>query len=180
MLTCGARTSVAMSATTGIPLATRGGACRSNRVGINPPAFQQPRSEAAARRSRLPCRPPLTTFSPFVQELTVRSRPIGGASTASAIVTSSTVSGAPSNPLAAFFSPGIDAPESPLPSHPDAGPCRPPEHPPRRRMPPPSLFFRSSPSARSSGELKPLPPSPAGGPSTFDARAPNLAPPQPR
>jgi hypothetical protein len=32
-LTCGARTSVAMSATASIPLATRGGACHNDRLG---------------------------------------------------------------------------------------------------------------------------------------------------
>jgi hypothetical protein len=78
-----------------------------------------------------------------VQELATRSCPIAGASTASAVVTHSMVSGAPSTPLPPF-SLGRPVHELPLPSHPDARPRQPPEHPPRRRTPPPSQFFRPS------------------------------------
>jgi hypothetical protein len=87
-------------------------------------------------RSRLP---PLTTLSPFVQELAARSRPITGATTASAVATPSTVSGAPSTPLLPFPL-GTPTPELPLLSHPDAGHRRSPEHPPHRRTSPSSGF----------------------------------------
>jgi hypothetical protein len=73
----------------------------------------------------------------------VRSCPIAGASTASTVATHSTVSEAPSTPLPPF-SPGTLVHELPLPSHPDAGPRWPPEHPPRRRTPSPSQFFHPS------------------------------------
>jgi hypothetical protein len=105
-------------------------------------------------RSRLP---PLITLSPSLQELAAGSRPIAGTSTASIVVTHSMVSGAPSTPLPPF-SLGTPAPELPLPSHPDAGPRRPPEHPPHRRTPSPSRFFRPSrrQEARVSCRLHPL------------------------
>jgi hypothetical protein len=105
----------------------------------------------------------------------VRSRPIAGALTASAIVTHSTVSGALSTRPLLPFSPGIAVHEPPLPSHPDAGPCQPPEHPPHQRTPPSSLFFLPFPSVRSFGELPPSPTCLAGGPSTVDAQAPHFS-----
>jgi hypothetical protein len=52
----------------------------------------------------------------------------------------STMSGALSTPLLPFSS-GTPALELLLPSHPNAGRRRPPEHPPCRRTPPPSRFF---------------------------------------
>jgi hypothetical protein len=63
----------------------------------------------------------------------------------------------PEHPLATFFS-GSLVPELPLPPHPDAGPHRPPEHPPCRRTPPPSRFFHPShrQEARVSCRLHPL------------------------
>jgi hypothetical protein len=51
-LACGAPTSVAMLATTGIPLATRDGAVIATAQGINAPASRQGRSEALARADR--------------------------------------------------------------------------------------------------------------------------------
>jgi hypothetical protein len=144
---------------------------RSAPLPVRPPPFPTPQPPHPSFLS------PFTTFSPFVQELATRSRPITGASTASAVVTHSTVTGAPSTrpPPLLPFSLGIAAPEPPLPSHPNVGPHQPPEHQPRQRTPPLSLFFRPFPSARRSGELPPSPTCPAGGPSTVDARAPHLS-----
>jgi hypothetical protein len=101
---CGARTLVAMSATAGIPLATQGGACRSDRTGYKSPSV--PTASVRSRRhptslscrtplpspvpaaphhllpicvgapvSRLPCRPSLTTVLDISQMI---SKPCGG------------------------------------------------------------------------------------------------------
>jgi hypothetical protein len=68
---------------------------------------------------------------------------------------------------------------APSSSSPSQDHCRPPEPSPRQRTPPPIRFFSPSPSTRSSGELSPPPPCPAGSLSTVGARAPSFAPPPP-
>jgi hypothetical protein len=94
-----------------------------------------------SRPRRLPC--PKSTKSLSKRRASVRVRHRHCPAT-SAVVNPSMVSEAPSTPPLAAFSPGTREPELPLPLHPDAGPRRPPEPLPRRRMPPPSWFFHPS------------------------------------
>jgi hypothetical protein len=93
-----------------------------------------------SRPCRLPCPKLTTSLSECCASVRARHRrcPV-----ASAAANPSTVSGALSTPLPPF-SPGILAPELPLPPHPNAGPRQQPEPPPRRRTPPPSRFFHPS------------------------------------
>jgi hypothetical protein len=97
---------------------------------------------------------------------------------ASVVVNSSTVSGAPSTPLAAFslwiVEPSFLSSSTLMQDH-----HRPPEPSLHYRTPPPIWFSPPSPSVRNSGELSPQPTCPAGGLSAVGARAPSFAPPPP-
>jgi hypothetical protein len=96
---------------------------------------------------------------------------------ASAIVSSSTMSGARAPSCRVFFRGTLSL--APSPSSPSQDRRRPPEPSPRRRTPPPIRFFSPSPSTRSSGELSPPPPCLAGNLSAVGTRAPPFAPPLP-
>jgi hypothetical protein len=122
-------------------------------------------------RRRLASRAPVPTAPSSVSEVDRRCP------AASAVASSSTVSGARGPSCRFFFRGVLSLP--PSPSSPSQDRRRPPEPLPHRRTSPPIRFFSPSPSTRSSGELSPPLPCPAGSLSAVGARAPSFAPPPP-